>query len=545
MMRDSRFSLCANPEQEPYNDGLFEGFQILIVCLYMGAYEKNNQITKEVFDRDCGRVLRRKGFRYTFVCSYGEGITELVRDTGGRCPFTQLWLFSSPGYGELPTEARDKDIHKIVPFLKAVTDFWMAGGSLLLFCDNDPYTFEVNYLLSDYITFTHGGQTVRTNVRFGGLQPQGSNDLFRGWRGKEQIRVAATEAPERQAFTPKVELPPPGKCNRRLSLRPGLVTFYEGNTISYAVNPSGQPISNNSDLWPFTPFAWTSERVTPPRPFILFYDPAITSETLECRGPIVAHCGFTSAFYEFGDDKTGGSGRLLISIACWLTRMEEQMYRAKTSANPIAKSVPRLSGNYAVTGYFTGFQEKPAIRRHSILCLDVSGSMDQVHAQLAQGANDYISLQRKRNGLISIVQFDHGARILYEQGTRDIGWNEGFTGGGTNFTAPLQLALQILARNPAGYECRLLFFTDGLAAIPTTELQILRTYGIRMDVVGYGSVESSGLYGGRRRSRRSQPAYQSIDQTVLGQLATCGGRVTIGGTMDDVQAIFRAIAAAD
>jgi hypothetical protein len=34
-----------------------------------------------------------------------------------RCPYTQLWLFSSPGYGELPEEAGDKDTNKIVPFL--------------------------------------------------------------------------------------------------------------------------------------------------------------------------------------------------------------------------------------------------------------------------------------------------------------------------------------------------------------------------------------------------------------------------------------------
>jgi hypothetical protein len=523
MMRNSANSLTANPEQEPYNDGIFDGFQILIVCLYMGAYETDNQITKPVFDRNCGRVLKRKGFGYTFVCSYGEGIAQLSRNENGRCPFTQLWLFSSPGYGELPNEATDKDVNKIVPFMNAIKDFREAGGALFLFCDNGPYTFEANYLLGNYLTFIHGGRNGRTSVRFGGLECTGaSGTKFNGWIGKQQIAVAANEIPARQSFSPKVELPAAGKCNRRLSLRPGLVKFYEGNTISYAVNGSGQPITSDNDLWPFTPFAWTSESVSPPRPFILFHDPKITSDALECAGPVVIHGGFTSAFYEFGDDKSGGTGRLIISIACWLTRIEERMYQAKTTANQIAKTIPRLGGNYAASGAFTGFQAKPSPfrPRHSILCLDVSGSMESDYPKLARGANDYINIQRDRGGLISIVQFDGSARILYERETRNIGEREGFTNGGTNFTAALQVALEVVGRNPSGYECRILFFTDGGAGIPTAESRTLRNQRIRMDVVGYGSVDSD----------------------VLNQLVTGGGQVTIGKTIEEVQEAFRILA---
>jgi hypothetical protein len=491
----------------------------------MGAYEKVNQITKAVFDRDCGRVLKRKGFDYQFVCSYGEGIVQLSRNDGGRCPYTQLWLFSSPGYGELPNEATDKDVHKIIPFMNAVRDFWKAGGGLLLFCDNAPYTFEVNYLLGNILTFTQGGRTTATNVRFGGLPCQGKSGTFNGWTGKQQISVSASETPVCQCFNPKVELPPPGKCNRRLSLRPGLVNFYEGNTISYAVNTSGQPISSETDLWPFTAFAWTSEKVSPARPFILFHDPTITSDALECPGPVVIHGGFTAAFYEFGDDKTGGTGRLIISISCWLTRIEERMYRAKISANSIAKSVPRLTGSYVVSGNFTGFQAKPSTSRprHSILCLDVSGSMSSAYSQLAAAANDYINIQRGLGGLISIIQHDHNARILYEQQTRNIGGNEGFTMGGNDFGRALEVALQVVGRNRAGFECRILFFTDGGCAIPTAQLQKLKQAGIRMDVVGFGCV----------------------NRDVLNQLVTCGGQVTIGSTMEDVQEIFRHIAAGE
>jgi hypothetical protein len=142
---------------------------------------------------------------------------------------------------------------------------------------------------------------------------------------------------------------------------------------------------------------------------------------------------------------------------------------------------------------------------------------------LAQAANDYIDIQRGRGGLISIVQFDDYSRILYERGTRNIGSTEGYTGGGTNFVAALQVVIPLVSRTPAGYECRIVFFTDGGASIPHAELQQLRSLGIRMDVAGFGDV----------------------DRSVLQQLVTCGGQVTIGSTMNDIITAFRAIAAAD
>jgi hypothetical protein len=77
-MKNSAGSLISNPETEPYHDGSFEGFNIFIVCLYIGANEKTNRITNDIFNKQCGAVLNKKGFSYIFVCSYGEGLTELL-----------------------------------------------------------------------------------------------------------------------------------------------------------------------------------------------------------------------------------------------------------------------------------------------------------------------------------------------------------------------------------------------------------------------------------------------------------------------------------
>jgi hypothetical protein len=340
VMKNDARHLTANSEKEPWDDGLFAGFRILVVCLVHFPPE----ITRAVFEAQCGRVMKRKGFDYTYASSYGEGINELTRNVGGRCPYTQLWLICSDGYGAVLNEATDKNPHKFVPFVRAVTDFWSAGGGLMLFADNTPFTFEANYLLENCLNFPNNGRTQRSNVRFSGE-----------WDKRAYINVGPADAPAVKTFTRKTELPPPGRCPVRVSLRPGLVTFFEGITIAAAVNSSRQPLSSESELWPFTPFAWTSEPAANPRPFILFYDPKIPPGQTETAGPIVLHGGFTSAFCQFGDDKTGGTGRLIISIACWLTRIEERMYQAKCTGNPMVKTVPALTGSYVVAGNFTGF----------------------------------------------------------------------------------------------------------------------------------------------------------------------------------------------
>jgi Mg-chelatase subunit ChlD len=145
------------------------------------------------------------------------------------------------------------------------------------------------------------------------------------------------------------------------------------------------------------------------------------------------------------------------------------------------------------------------------------------YAQLAQAANAYIDIQEDRKGLISIVPFSNTASILYERGTKRITNTEGYTGGGTNFAAALQKALEIVGRNDARYECRIVFFTDGEATVPTAELKLLTGKGIRMDVVGCGT---------------------EARQATLQQLVTCGGHL-YQGKIEEVEKIFEIIAATE
>jgi MoxR-like ATPase len=507
-VKGSVVGLTQNPEDEPYHDDIFSDFQILIVCLYMGANEANNRITKKIFDEQCGAILHRKGFLYTFVCSYGEALVELRKVENGHCPYTQLWLFSSEGYGDLPDEARDKRKDLIIPALTAIADFWRQGGGLLLFCDNEPYNFEVNHLL-ETLSFADGSSQRSTKVRMGG-----------DYAGRGKIRVAPSVTPTRGGFNPTSVLPSPGSANLRISLRAGLFEIYEGDTISYAVDRQGTPLTNPSDLWPFTAFAWSTEEVEPPRPFILFYDPVVPANAKLSPGPIVLHGGFTSAFYEFGADRLG-TGRLIVSIACWLVRVEERLARSVQESIEYVTWTEPLPGDYRLRGVFKGWRQVPIQKRHSILVLDGSGSMYNVYADLIIAANEYIRIQTQpqMGGLISVVSFGSNATILFQMATRLLGKTEGFNNGSTNFTAALDAVTPLIQLTPPGFECRIIFFTDGCpdkGTMPSRQLEYIRSLGIRLDPIGFGEAKMD----------------------VLKQLACCGGEVTMGRTMADVKAAF-------
>jgi uncharacterized protein with von Willebrand factor type A (vWA) domain len=167
-----------------------------------------------------------------------------------------------------------------------------------------------------------------------------------------------------------------------------------------------------------------------------------------------------------------------------------------------------------------GFATLP---RRSILVLDKSGSMGSGFPTIARGANSYIQIQSGRGGIITVVLFDSNAQIVYEAGAQAISEAD-CSSGEINFVEALQCALQVIDRseqNQCGYQCRIVFFTDGGASISTAELQTLRSRNIRMDVIG---------------------TKEASDST-LRQLTTCGGEGTNVATFAAAGDQMRVIAA--
>jgi len=322
-------------------------------------------------------------------------------------------------------------------------------------------------------------------------------------------------------------MPPPGKCSLRFTLRPGLVKFFEGTTISEATDKTGAQLSE-SDLWPFKAFAWTTDTSKNPHPFILYFDPPIPndpkiSHTLNVKspGPIVLHGGFTSAFAEF---HTGGTERLIISIACWLTRYEERSYNSEKTCTDLVTTVPALRNSYTVSSPFTSWTRASSSftgwtrPKHSILILDGSGSMSGCYNSLINSANDYISICTSNGGLVSVVAFASSS-VIFTLSTRSLSSREGYTGGGTSFASGLRTALPLINQTPPNYDCRILFFTDGCPDSESYDsyLSTIRSRGVRLDAIGFGSA----------------------NQSVLNHLCQNGGTATIGQTMNEVGQLMR------
>jgi hypothetical protein len=202
-------------------------------------------------------------------------------------------------------------------------------------------------------------------------------------------------------------------------------------------------------------------------------------------------------------------------MACWLERLEERNHLLRLFGHEVPKTVPCLRGDYSIIRPFPDMPTRP----HSILCLDESKSMEKHFASLVVVVNEYITTQREHGGLISVIQFDHEAHLIYEQGVDTITSQP--TNGNTEFGPPLRLAIDIAKRSPLNYESRILFFTDGASETPISEIQKLKALGIRMDAIGFGNAVNERL----------------------SNLVICGGQMSIGRTMEDVHVAFRRIAA--
>jgi len=476
--------LNENPEKEPYYDGLFEGFNILVVVLYLGGYEyqgkiKDENITKEEFNAGAGKSLNKKGFNYKLVFSYGEAIDELTKSEGGRCPYIETWLFCSRGDGSLPIDAVDKDSNKIIPFFKCITEFNNNGGGLLLFSDNEPFTLETNILLLEYLKFEDEyGNTIRPKFSMKGNYNQPDPDK------KYIVSLNPNNVDENKngKFKYDTKLPPPGECKDRISLRPGLIKFSEGITLSYA-----ETIDSSEDYSPFTPFAYLTD-TSKERPFILYYDPKIKDKETN-QGPIVVHGGFTSAFYDF---KSDGTGRLVTSTACWLVRYEERLYRqiqVEMKADMI-KNIPAINIPIDTKEVFTRWN---IINQYSIMLLDVSGSMSNYYVSLIEMTNTIISNQKNNpNNKGTVIFFGDRAKTMINGDYRLLSVNEikpSGAGGGTSFNNAFREAVNHIHPNGSFRNKRLLFLTDGMdnkCNIKTYCDQISNA-GFSIHILGFGS----------------------------------------------------------
>ena len=459
-----------NPEEEPYYDVFSE--KILIVILYLGNKDHDKNITTEIFEKNAGKSLKKKGFKYDLVYSYGDAIKKLETLENNNCPYSELWLFCSKGDGSLPDKAEDKDPNKISIFLEMVADFNKKGGSLFLFCDNYPFVLEANLLLKEYIKFEEGEINFEMKGSYNNKDPEG-----------RFIFVKGTKNVKNGYFQPEHFLKCPGKANKRLSLRIGLNTFSEGITLSYA-----ETFDNTENYRPFTPFAYLSDPVNK-RPFILYYDPKVETG----RGPIVVHGGFTSAFYDF---EQTGTGRLVISIACWLIRKEEYIVNLREGIVKVIRGIKRPRRELIM---FNKWIKSNFSKMYSIIILDVSGSMSIYYERLIKMANDIISKQiLNKDNKGTIILFGTNAKTIIKDNYRLLSLNDikiANVGTSTNFYNAFKEAEKyIYNKNVFTYK-RILFLTDGIS--DSSKLQpicdLMFKENFQINIVGFDNNNNNRL----------------------------------------------------
>jgi predicted metal-dependent peptidase len=192
-------------------------------------------------------------------------------------------------------------------------------------------------------------------------------------------------------------------------------------------------------------------------------------------------------------------------------------FQTRKNGTEPKKSSQKLTDDYTYFSedLFKGWR-KPF---HSILILDVSGSMHNYFDQLIQAANNYISILTDAGGIVSVITFDSNARILFECGTRKLNPREGCTGGDIDFGVALRKGLKVVSRNPEKYHCKIVFFTDGQAGMPTSEISQLVSMNIKMDIVIFG-----------------------IENDVVRGMAICGGKIYRHNNMNEVISTFEKLA---
>ena len=278
-----------------YVKNCLKGQKILIVMLYeegeditveriFKSGDKNNKCIKDAADYF--------GISIKAVTNYKDATKEITRQTkSGYCDYYAVWVMSSNGN----TKLQPKDPAGAFNFVKILERFWRNGGSLVLFTDNAPFTYEVNLFLQE-TNFPNGH---KVNFKLDGYH-KGQKLLIADPSGKLN---------KKQTFNRK---PLIFKECERSYLAHNLGIIFEGVTIAYCTNAK--------ETEPFIPFAKDSDGgVT-----ILFY----CAENKYGTGDIVLDGGYTKLFVNMKEE---GTFKYIQNVMGWTARPEVHIIVDKQS----------------------------------------------------------------------------------------------------------------------------------------------------------------------------------------------------------------------
>jgi hypothetical protein len=278
------------------------GQKILIVMLWSCALSKvENKLldpkyisqTNKSNSKCIGGVVDYLGVKVKTVLNYVDAITEITnKDSNGKCNYYTVWVMCGPDLNQLPDNSEYAGL--VEQFIDCLLLYWRNGGSVVLFCDNEPLYFQANMFL-EKIRFD--GEIPQTNLRITG-NDYGTNVLVGFEANGNLTRKGIYD-------TSTIRLP---NGTERMPLGRNIPQIYEGETISHSNS------NKNEDIRPFIPFAKNSSGNI----CIMIYS------TQGKEGDIIIDCGYTKVFINMSNGDIA-TWRYIQNIAGFLARPEAHM----------------------------------------------------------------------------------------------------------------------------------------------------------------------------------------------------------------------------
>ena len=372
-------SSTANPEISDTNTmcpkGEFEGFKILIGQFWshelsstesdwvdkeylLKRYSKDKECLKEVLDYYSIEIVIKEDYK---AC-----IEELQKGI-----YYAHWIICGDGGGKLP---KGGNPHLVDQYIDVLKIFWVNGGSLVFWNDNEPFTFECNLFLE---SAEFPGDISKTKVRFGGNH-DGKRIMKPG-----DISIGITGESEFGKFNNK-RLFNDGKYPM-FSLGHNLIKIDEGTTVSY--------VEESDNIAPFNIFGYEHQGGTN----ILFYTPPFKYN----HGYLILEGGFTKLFNELDTD---GTKRYILNIAAFTTQFAKRYgeigenWKTNFKLTPFDFTIDETAKR--------GFPKKYSNEFDIVYLLDATGSMG---SYLKAARDQCINISNQLKSELPQFDFNFGA----------------------------------------------------------------------------------------------------------------------------------------
>ena len=279
-----------------------EGQKILIVMLWSCALSevenklldpKNIEQINEYNSKCIKNIVAYLGVTVKIVLNYEDAINEITKkDENGKCNYYTIWVMCGPDINSLPDNSKYPGL--VEQFIDCLLLYWENGGSVVLFCDNDPLYFQANMFL-EKIRFK--GDIKKTKLRITGNDY--GTKVLRGFNANGNLVGNSIYD------TGTIRLL---NGTERMPLGRNVPQIYEGETISHSNS------NNNEDIKPFIPFAKNSSGNI----CIMIYG------TQGKEGDIIIDCGYTKVFINMSTEDIA-TWRYVQNLAGFLSRPEAHM----------------------------------------------------------------------------------------------------------------------------------------------------------------------------------------------------------------------------